>query len=172
MEALHAYRLGVAAAGGLRQCRRGAESIDRSGLLVHLAAKCNGPAGSSSMITRHAKRVRPDRLDPYAPCDATAAAPCQTTAAPMAVPPGVGLGARHFGGGAAALSPGAALPDRQSGFDPDALALGNGRARRAKLRADRAHGAGAADDRDRLRGWPLLQPSRHRLARVARAARR
>src|SRR6516165_12295468 len=140
--------------------------------------------GSSSMITRHAKRVRPawtkqpvrgsrrtretDRLDAYAPCDATAAAPCQTTAAPMAVPPGVGLGARHVGGGAAALSPGAALSDRQSGFDPDALALGKRRARRAKLRADRAHGAGAADDRDRVRGWPLLQPSRHRLARVAR----
>src|SRR6266481_3573631 len=36
--------------------------------------------GSSSMITRHAKRLRPDRLDAYAPCDATAAAPCQTTA--------------------------------------------------------------------------------------------
>src|SRR6266436_7820713 len=123
--------------------------------------------GSSSMITRHAKRLRPDRLDAYAPCDATAAAPCQTTAAgaPMAVPPGVGLGARHLGGGAAALSPGAALPHRQSGFDPDGLAVGNGRARGAKLRADRAHGAGAADDRDRVRGWPLLQPSRHRLAR-------
>src|SRR5215471_3486120 len=42
-------------------------------------------------------------------------------------------------------------------------------ARGAKLRADRAHGAGAADDRDRVRGWPLLQPSRHRLARAARA---
>src|SRR5260370_1142843 len=43
--------------------------------------------GSSSMITRHAKRLRPDRLDAYAPCDATAAAPCQNTAprAPKAV---------------------------------------------------------------------------------------
>src|SRR5262249_31527709 len=96
--------------------------------------------GSSSMITRHAKRVRParakrrvrgsrrtrepDRLDADAPCDATAAAfrtiPAAT--APMAVPPGVGLGARHHGGGAAALSPGPALSHRQSGFDPDALA--------------------------------------------------
>src|SRR5262249_58401884 len=102
--------------------------------------------GSSSMITRHAKRLRPDRLDAYAPCDATAAAPCQTTpaAAPMAVPPGVGLGARHPGGGAAALSPGPALPQRQSGFDPDALGLGNERARGAKLRAGRAQPAGAA----------------------------
>src|ERR1700757_1653447 len=127
--------------------------------------------GSSSMITRHAKRLRSDRLDAYAPCDATVAAPRQTTAAaaPMAVPPGVGLGPRRLGGGAAALSPGPALPHPQSGFDPDALALGNGRARGAKLRAGRAHGAGAADDRDRVRGWPLLQPSRHRLARVARA---
>src|SRR5215470_20025856 len=97
--------------------------------------------GSSSMIIRHAKRVSPartrqmgrprptretDRLDAYAPCDATAAAPrtIPAAAAPMAVPPGVGLGARHHGGGAAALSPGAALPHRQSGFDPDALALG------------------------------------------------
>src|SRR5215813_8664535 len=87
----------------------------------------------------------------------------------MAAPPGLGLGARHHGGGAAALCPGAALPHRQSGFDPDALALGKRRARGAKLRADRAHGAFAADDRDRVRGWPLLQPSRHRLARAARA---
>src|SRR5262245_55590179 len=124
--------------------------------------------GSSSMISRHAKRLRPDRLDAYAPCDATAAAPCTATAAalPMAVPPGVGLGARHHGGGAAALSPGAALPHCQSGLDPDALALGKRRARGAKLRADRAHGAGVADDRDRVRGWPLLQPPRHRLART------
>src|SRR5260370_16720579 len=124
--------------------------------------------GWSSMIPRHAKRLRPDRLDAYAPCDATAAAPCQTTAAgaPMAVPPGVGLSARHLGGGAAALSPGAALPHRQSGFDPDGLAVGNGRARGAKLRADRAHGAGAAHDPDPVPASPLLQPSRHLLAPV------
>src|SRR5260221_12954643 len=127
--------------------------------------------GSSSMITRHAKRLRPDRLDAYAPCDATAAAPCQTTAAgaPMAVPPGVGLSARHLGGGAAALSPGAALPHRQSGFDPDGLAVGNGRARGAKLRADRAHRAGTADDSDSVEGSPLLQPSLQRLARAPRS---
>src|SRR6516165_9395576 len=88
----------------------------------------------------------------------------------MAVPPGVGLGVRHLDRAVAALSPGAALPHAQPDLDPDALALGNGCARGAKLRAHRAHGAGAADDRDRVRGWPLLQPSRHRLARAARAA--
>src|SRR2546428_5232954 len=113
-----------------------------------------------------------DRPEAYAPCDATAAAPCAITAAatPMAVPPGMGLGVRHLGRAVAALSPGAALPRGQPDLDPDALALGNGRARGAKLCADRAHGAGAAYHRDRVRGWPLLQPSRHRLARAARAA--
>src|SRR5262249_49712811 len=142
--------------------------------------------GSSSMITRHAEQVRraderqvsaprptreTDRLDAYAPCEETAATPCQTPATiPMAVPPGMGVGLRHLGRAVAALPPGAALPRPQSDLDLDALALGNGRARGAKLRADRAHGAGAADHRGRVRGWPLLQPSRHRLARAARAA--
>src|SRR5262245_34947167 len=122
--------------------------------------------GSSSMRTRHAKRVstawrtrggrgprdarETDRPDAYAPCDATAAAPGKITAAAasMAVPPGMGLGVRRRDRVAATLSPGAALPRRQSDLDADALALGNGRARGAKLRADRTHGAGAADHGD------------------------
>src|SRR5262249_26748025 len=83
-----------------------------------------------------------DRLDAYAPREETAAAPCQTPATiPMAVPPGMGLGVRHLGRAVAALPPGAALPRPQPDLDLEALALGNGRARGAKLRADRAHGA-------------------------------
>src|SRR5262249_22428233 len=132
-----------------------------------------GEIGVDGMGARGPRDTREtDRPDAYAPSDATAAAPATTTAAatPMAVPPGMGLGARHPGRAGAALSPGAALPHRQSDLDLDALALGNGRARGAKLRAHRTHGAGAADDRDRVRGWPFLQPSRYRLARAARAA--
>ena len=65
---------------------------------------------------------------------------------------------------AAALSAGAALSFRQSGLDPDAVALGDRRAGRAELRADRPHGAGLPVTVDRLGGRPLLQPSRRRLA--------
>src|SRR5262245_64744303 len=85
---------------------------------------------------RPARHERP-RPDAYASCDATAAAPSTITAAAtaMAVPPGMGLGARHLGRAVAALSPGAALPHRQSDLDLDALALGKRGARGAKLRA-------------------------------------
>src|SRR5215468_12125058 len=50
MEGLHACRLGVAAAGGLRQCRRVAGSIGRNGDLARRAANTQwtgGPAGST-----------------------------------------------------------------------------------------------------------------------------
>src|ERR1700746_339735 len=50
IKALHACCLGLAAAGGWRQCRRGAGSIGRNGGLVHLAANrqwTGGPAGST-----------------------------------------------------------------------------------------------------------------------------
>src|SRR5215472_11271533 len=98
-----------------------------------------GKIGVDGMGARGTRDTREsNRPDAYAPCDATAAAPCTTTAAatPMAVPPGMGLGARHLGHAGAAQSPGVALPHRQSDLDLDALALGNGRARGAKLRAD------------------------------------
>src|SRR6266480_4960820 len=145
--------------------------------------------GSSAMTTRRAKRVGPawrepgvrggrsghrgntDRPDAYAPSDATAAPPGKITRpAPMAFPPGMDGSVRPRACGAVTLSLGPALSRAQSDLDPDAVALGDGRARRAKLRADRAHGAGAAGDRHCLRGRPLLQPSRRRLAGDPRAA--
>ena len=58
---------------------------------------------------------------------------------------------------AAAVSAGAALSDLRSGLDRDAVALDQGRAGRAHLRADGAHRAGGGEDRDRVRGRQVLQ---------------
>src|ERR671930_138550 len=104
------------------------------------------------------------RLDADAACEGTA---CRKIAA-MAFPPGMALRVRPRACAAVALSVGAALSRHQPDLHLDAMALGNGRARRAKLRADRAHGAGAAGDRHRLRGRSLLYPSRDRLAGAPR----
>src|SRR5262245_52660708 len=100
--------------------------------------------GSSATIrrmtantTRHVPKVH--RLDADAACERTA---CRKIAA-MAFSPGMGLRVRHRACAAVALCIGADLSRHQSDLDLDAMALGNGRARRAKLRADRAHGAGA-----------------------------
>ena len=68
----------------------------------------------------------------------------------------------------AALPDRAVLPLRRPGLDPDAVALGDRRPRRAHLDADRPHRAGAAARRDRGGGRPFLPPPRHRFRGAAR----
>src|SRR5262245_31911341 len=107
-------------------------------------------------------------VDPHGDCQQiTAAAPKKSR---VAFPAGAGSRPGHRSGVTASVCLGAALSGVQSGLDTDAVALGNGRACGAKFRADRAHGPGAAGDGDRIRRWPLLQPSRRRLAGDPRAA--
>src|SRR5712691_68417 len=82
----------------------------------------------------------------------TAAAP-----APAALSAGARRAHRARAGLAVALSAGAALPDRQPGLDPDAVALGDRREGGTELRADRPHGGEPAGHRHRVGRWALLQ---------------
>src|ERR1700730_2477328 len=100
----------------------------------------------------------------------TAAAAGATKRAPpyqLPLARAMGRGDRCSLRAAAPLPPGAPLPLAQSNIHADGLALDPWRAGGAKLRADRAHGAGVADHRDRRRGWSLRPSSRNRLAGVA-----
>ena len=92
-----------------------------------------------------------DRPEPHVSRSPTAAAIRRPAVppAPMALAAGMDGSHRPSDRPAAALLAGAALSFRQSGLDPDAVALGNRPARRAVFRADRRDGARVADHRHR-----------------------